>query len=134
MDQDGMRKHYSATFKAQIVQEVLRGEKTMSQIASEHDVYPNLIGLWKATAIERFPSLFERENADRDAERVAHDKQLRELYEEIGRLTTHVTFLKKNLVSSMSRSERAALLERESGALALTVQADLLTVSRASLY
>jgi transposase-like protein len=129
-----MRKHYSATFKAQIVQEVLRGEKTMSQIASEHDVYPNLIGLWKATAIERFPSLFERENADRDAERVAHDKQLRELYEEIGRLTTHVTFLKKNLVSSMSRSERAALLERESGALALTVQADLLTVSRASLY
>ncbi len=90
-----MRKQYTPTFKAQIVQEVLRGEKTMSQIAAEHDVHPNLIGLWKTTAIERFPSLFERENADRDAERLAHDKQLRELYEEIGRLTTHVTFLKK---------------------------------------
>ena len=90
-----MRKQYTPTFKAQIVQEVLRGEKTMSQIAAEHDVHPNLIGLWKTTAIERFPSLFERENADRDAERLAHDKQLRELYEAIGRLTTHVTFLKK---------------------------------------
>jgi transposase len=90
-----MRKHSSAAFKAQIVQEVLRGEKTMSQIASEHDVHPNLIGLWKATAIERFPSLFERENPDREAERLAHDKQLRALDEEIGRLTTHVAFLKK---------------------------------------
>ena len=90
-----MRKHYSATFKAQIVQEVFRGEKTMSQIAAENDVHPNLIGLWKATAIERFPSLFERENADREAERLAHAKQLGELYEEIGRLTTHVAFLKK---------------------------------------
>jgi len=94
-----MRKHYRATFKAQIVQEVLRGEKTMSHIASEHDVYPNLIGLWKATAIERFPSLFERENADRDAERVAHDKQLRELYEEIGRLTTQVASLNNKFES-----------------------------------
>ena len=90
-----MRKHYSATFKAQIVQKVLRGEKTMSQIAAENDVHPNLVGLWKTTAIERFPSLFERENADREAERLAHDKQLRELDEEIGRLTTHVAFLKK---------------------------------------
>jgi transposase-like protein len=90
-----MRKHYRATFKAQIVQEVLRGEKTMSQIAAEHDVHPNLIGLWKTTAMERFPSLFERENADREAERLAHDKQLGALDEEIGRLTTHVAFLKK---------------------------------------
>src|SRR5260370_27331662 len=90
-----MRKHYTTTFKAQIVKEVLRGEKTISQLAAEHDVHPNLIGLWKTTAIERFPSLFERENADREAERLAHDKQLRELSEEIGRLTTHVAFLKK---------------------------------------
>ena len=90
-----MRKHYSATFKAQVVREVLKGEKTIAQIASEHSVHPNLIGLWKATALERFPSLFERDNADRIAERAAHEKQLRELYEEIGRLTTQVAFLKK---------------------------------------
>jgi transposase-like protein len=79
-----MRQHYSATFKAQIVQEVFHGEKTQRKIAAENDVHPTLIGLWKTTAIERFPSLFERENADRDAERLAHDKQVRELYEETG--------------------------------------------------
>ena len=35
-----MRKHYRSTFKAQIVQAVLRGEKTIAQIASEHSVHP----------------------------------------------------------------------------------------------
>lgn len=90
-----MRKHYSATFKAQVVQDVLRGEKTIVQIGSVHGVHPNLISEWKATALERFPSLFEKENADRVAEQLAHEKEVRDLYEEIGRLTTHVTFLKK---------------------------------------
>jgi transposase-like protein len=90
-----MRKHYSATFKAQIVQEVLKGEKTIAQIASENDVHPNLIGIWKSTALGRFPSLFEKEGADRAAEQVAHERQFKELYEEIGRLTTQVAFLKK---------------------------------------
>lgn len=90
-----MRKHYSATFKARVVQDVLKGDKTIAQLASEHGVHPNLTSLWKATAIERFPSLFERENADRIAEGLAHERQIRELYEEIGRLTTQVAFLKK---------------------------------------
>jgi transposase len=95
VDQRRRRKSYTATFKAQIVQEVLQGEKTIAQIASAHAVHPNLIGLWKSTALERFPSLFEKDNADRIAERAAHEKQLRELYKEIGRLTTQVAFLKK---------------------------------------
>ena len=90
-----MRKHYSATFKAQVVQDVFKGEKTVAQLASEHGVHPNLIGLWKTVALERFPSLFERENADRVGERLAHEKHLCALYEEIGRLTTQVAFLKK---------------------------------------
>jgi transposase-like protein len=95
VDDEAVRKHYSAAFKARVVQDVLRGERTISQLASEHGVHPNLIGLWKATALKRFPSLFERENADRAAEQLAHEQQLRELYEEIGRLTTQVAFLKK---------------------------------------
>jgi transposase-like protein len=95
VDDAGVRKHYSATFKAHVVQDVLKGEKTIGQLASEHGVHPNLISLWKATALERFPSLFERDNADRVGERLVHERQLRELYEEIGRLTTQVSFLKK---------------------------------------
>ncbi len=41
---------------------------------------------------------------------------------------------KKNLASTLNRDERLAFLERSSQDVALTMQADLLTVSRASLY
>lgn len=90
-----MRKHYSAAFKAQIVQEVLKEDKLITQIASAHGVHPNLIGEWKATALEGLPSLFEKEHSEMEKLRVAQGKQLNELYAEIGRLTTQVAWLKK---------------------------------------
>jgi transposase-like protein len=58
-----MRKHYSSAFKSRMVQEVLKGGKAIGQIASAHGVHPNPIGLWKATALEHFPNLVEKEAA-----------------------------------------------------------------------
>ena len=90
-----MRKRYSAAFKAQIVQEVLREEKTIAQIASVHGVHPNMIGEWKAAALKGLPMIFEKEHSELAAARAAHEKQLNELYSQIGRLTTQVAWLKK---------------------------------------
>ena len=90
-----MRKHYTATFKAQIVQEVLREDQLISQIASAHGIHPNLIGQWKAQALQGLPSLFENAHATEEKLRAAHEQQLTALYAEIGRLTTHVAWLKK---------------------------------------
>ncbi len=90
-----MRKRYSAAFKAQIVQEVLREDKLISQIASAHGVHPNLIGEWKAAVLRGLPTLFEKEHSELTKERAAHEQQVNELYAEIGRLTTQVAWLKK---------------------------------------
>jgi transposase len=90
-----MRKHYSATFKAQIVQEVLKEDRLITQIASAHGVHPNLIGEWKAAALKGLPSLFEKEHSEVAKLRTAHEKQLNELYAEIGRLTTQIGWVKK---------------------------------------
>ena len=69
------------------------------------------------------------------ADKQAHEQQLEELYAQIGKLTTQVAWLKKNLVLTHSRAERLAMVERGSGAdLRLQEQADLLSMSRASLY
>ncbi|MDK2877429.1 MAG: transposase [Thermoanaerobacteraceae bacterium] len=54
------RKSYTAEFKAKVVLELLRKEKSASQIASEYEVYPNLLSRWKAEAIERMPELFDK--------------------------------------------------------------------------
>ena len=90
-----MRKRYTSAFKAQIVQEVLREDKLISQIASAHGIHPNLVRQWKAQAVQGLPVLFENGHAAEEKLRAAHEQQLQELYAEIGRLTTQVTWLKK---------------------------------------
>ena len=81
-----MKRTYSATFKAQVVLELLKETKTLNQLASEHSIHPNVLRSWRDQAVQDFASLFERRDA-RAAEQAAHDKHLDELYAEIGRLT-----------------------------------------------
>jgi transposase len=89
-----MRKRHSPAFKARIVAEALKEEKTITQIASEHEIHPNQISAWKAAALNGLPTLFERESKVQ-TDHAAHQQQLDELYSQIGRLTTQVTWLKK---------------------------------------
>ena len=55
-----MRTHHSAGFKAKIVQEMPREEKTMTQIAAEHGLHPNQLTRWKALALHGLPSLSDQ--------------------------------------------------------------------------
>lgn len=41
------RKTYSAEFKMAVAVEVVRGEKTLSQVASDHGVSPSLASEWR---------------------------------------------------------------------------------------
>jgi putative transposase len=45
-----MRKHYTRTFKAQVVRELLKEEKTLAQLAAEYSVHPTQLVKWRATA------------------------------------------------------------------------------------
>jgi transposase len=89
-----MRKRHNSEFKAKVVQELLREEKSLSQIASDYEVHPNQLRQWKAKALEGLPSLFEKDGKAQQ-EKAAHDQQVQELYAEIGKLTTHLSWLKK---------------------------------------
>src|SRR4030095_13591577 len=89
-----MRQRHSAAFKAKLVQEMLKEDKSLTQLAAEHGVHPNQLREWKKTALDDLPSLFE---ADKKAVAAAagHEQQVNQLYAEIGRLTTQVAWLKK---------------------------------------
>ena len=89
-----MRKHYTPTFKAQVVREILREERSITQIASEHGVHPNVLHKWKAQALDGLPGLFEGRD-DSVQLREAHEREVHELYAEIGRLATQVAWLKR---------------------------------------
>jgi len=91
-----MRKQYTAAFKTRVVQELLKEEKTLAQIAAEYEVHPTQLKNWRAVALEGMPSLFEKQDSTVELKR-AHEQQLGELYAEIGKLSTQVSWLKKKL-------------------------------------
>ena len=58
-----MRKHYTADFKAKVVQELLKEEKTFAQIAADYEVYLTQLKEWRARAVEGLRSLFEKHDS-----------------------------------------------------------------------
>lgn len=89
-----MRKQYSASFKAEAVKELMKEEKTISQLASEIGVHPTQLKEWKKIALQGLPELFSREGQIRERSQ-EQEQRVNELYSEIGRLTTQVNWLKK---------------------------------------
>jgi transposase-like protein len=76
------RKRYTPQFKAQLVQQILREEKSIAQLAAEHGIHPNQLHQWRDQALQALPSLFSdqsaREQAAKDA---AHYARFRPEYE-----------------------------------------------------
>ena len=91
-----MRNSYSPEFKAKVVREVLREDKTLSQVAAAYGVHPNLLSQWRDQALAGLAGLFSRaRETDWAAKEATHEQEKQELYAEIGRLSTQLTWLKK---------------------------------------
>lgn len=89
-----MKKHYTAAFKAKVVVELLKEEKTLSQLASEHQVHPNQLRQWRDLVLQEMASLFDKKGQTADF-LAAHEQQVEGLYAEIGKLTAQLSWLKK---------------------------------------
>ena len=62
---------------------------------TERGVHPNLLHRWKRQVLENLPQLFEDDRRSERERQVEHERQLNELYTEIGRLTTQLAWLQK---------------------------------------
>lgn len=89
-----MRKRHTPEFKAKVVLETLKEERPLNQIASEYEVHPNMLSAWKSNAIKGLSTLFEKESKVQ-VDKEAHEKELEELYTQIGKLTTQLAWIKK---------------------------------------
>ena len=90
-----MNKQYTAKQKAQIVLEILKEERPITQIASQYGIHPNQLYKWKAQALEGLPGLFEDSHKTSKEVQAAHEQQVEQLYAQIGRLNTQLAWLKK---------------------------------------
>lgn len=89
------RKSYTPEFKSQIVLEILKEEKTMSQIASENEIHINQLHKWKAQFLQEMPQIFKKQNKDQEKMKADYEEQLENLYAEVGKLTTQLSWIKK---------------------------------------
>jgi putative transposase len=42
-----MKKNYDSKFKSRVALEAIQGMRSIAEIASEHNIHPNLVGQWK---------------------------------------------------------------------------------------
>jgi transposase len=90
-----MRKTYTGKFKTTVVLEILKEEKTISEIASQYEVHPNQLSKWRKEAINGLANVLEDGRRKSDKEKEILEKKTQELYTEIGKLTTQLNWLKK---------------------------------------
>jgi transposase len=88
----GMRKSYDASFKAKVALEAVKGEKTITQIASEISVHPNQIRKWRDHLLDVLPEMFSLRRPQQEKSR---DDLEDELYRQIGQLKVELEWLKK---------------------------------------
>jgi len=86
------RRSFSAAYKAKVALAAAKGDKTLSELASQFGVYPNQISAWKKQLIDQLPELFEEGRRRREPDAGVERAQL---YEEIGRLKVELDWLKK---------------------------------------
>jgi|SRR3989304_5531820 len=84
------RRKFTAEFKAQVVVEVLSGERNAAEICREYGLKPSLLSNWKGMLLENAPRLFE--NGSHATQEQAHIAELERL---AGRLTLELEIVKK---------------------------------------
>ncbi|MEP1930040.1 transposase [Shimia sp.] len=52
------RRNFTDQFEAKVALEALRGDKTVQEIAAQHQLHPNQVSTWKRQAIEGMADVF----------------------------------------------------------------------------
>ena len=84
------RRKFTAEFKAQVVLDLVSGAKSTAELCRQHQLYPQLLALWKTEFLERAPLLFEQDQIhSQEQERIG------ELERVVGRPTMQLEIAKK---------------------------------------
>ena len=87
------RQKHSAEFKAKVVLEALKEQKTLSELAQLYQLHPNQITLWKKEFLSNASQIF-----DRGHRKPKEDLDVAKLFEAIGQLKIENDWLKKKLL------------------------------------
>lgn len=90
------RKNHSAEFKAKVALELVKGHSTLSEVASNYGVHPNMITKWKKQLLEQLPDIF---SSNKQKKEKGQEELVSTLYQQIGQLKVEVDWLRKKSVT-----------------------------------
>ena len=88
------RRAFSDTTKFKIVVEAIKGQRQISEIASDYDVHPNQITNWKKQFMDKGSTVF---STKKDNKLIELEDNEEDLFKKIGRQQVELDFLKKSL-------------------------------------
>lgn len=100
-------------FKARVAVEAIAGHKTVNEIATEYGIHPSQVNKWKKQALERLPEAFPDGRGGNNGWQEEVESRL---YQQIGRLTMELEYLKKGRVfanRAASNNDRTRMLSIE---------------------
>ena len=98
------RKQHRPEFKARVALEALKGEQTVTDLASRFGVHPTMVHQWKKALLEGATDIFQRGRSPAEAEVAA--ARVKELHAKIGELTVERDFLEQGLRLLPGRSAK----------------------------
>jgi transposase-like protein len=88
------RRNHGSAFKAKVALEALKGEQTVTEIASKHGLHPTLVNEWKRQLADGASAVFEKGNGKAEKDSAA---LVGELYKQIGQQKVELDFLARKL-------------------------------------
>jgi len=129
------RKIYPADLKAKLVLQVLEGEKTLNEIASQYEVLPKNLQNWKKQFLENMSLAFDKsavvKEYKKEIETLQKDKDL--IAKKLGETIVEKEFLEGKLESLVSSKSRRDFIDTKLP-ISLNKQCKLLNISKSSLY
>ena len=86
------RRRHNAEFKAKVALEAIKGDETVAELATKHELHPTQIAAWKREAVENLAKVFDEKSTERDKSR---DGEITKLHAKIGQLVVERDFLSK---------------------------------------
>ena len=94
------RKQYNKQFKFKVIVQLIKGEETLQQICSQHEIHASVLQRWKKQFMENGANVFE-ESAKNKTGHDSTSEKMGPLERKIGQLTMELDFAKKVLERSV---------------------------------
>jgi transposase len=89
------RRKFKSDFKAKVAIVAIKEQQTIEEISKKFEINPTQVNLWKKEFLANASLLFDK--GHKSLEHENHEKEIHELYAQIGQLKVENDFLKKKL-------------------------------------